>query len=61
MIWETPDGLYPELQTKNVSLGLNGKLLAPTVAVKKGYSIKNYNNTIQIGIPYNAEGAYRKV
>lgn len=61
MSWETPDVLYPGLQTTNFSFGLNGKLLQPTVAEKKGYVIDKYNNTVEIGVPYDAEGGYRKV
>lgn len=33
----------------------------PQVAEERGYVVEDDNNTVRIGIPYNAEGGYRKV
>ncbi|MEY6421641.1 hypothetical protein WJF60_23345, partial [Salmonella enterica subsp. enterica serovar Corvallis] len=60
MIWDTPEALYPSLGGTQISLGLNGKLGELAAAEQKGFIMARYNSTVQIGIPYNAEGGYRK-
>uniref|UniRef100_A0A3B5KUN0 ZP domain-containing protein n=1 Tax=Xiphophorus couchianus TaxID=32473 RepID=A0A3B5KUN0_9TELE len=60
MIWGTPEALYPSLGKTQISFGLNGNLMEQAAAVQKGFIMKRYNSTVQIGIPYNAEGGYRK-
>ncbi|MED6286219.1 hypothetical protein CHARACLAT_003602 [Characodon lateralis] len=60
MIWDTPEALYPSLGGTEISLGLNGKLMELAAAEQKGFIMARYNSTVQIGIPYNAEGSYRK-
>lgn len=61
MIWDTPEALYPSLGRTQISLGLNGNLVEQAAAEQKGFIMARYNSTVQIGIPYNAEGGYRKV
>ncbi|CAL1590912.1 unnamed protein product [Knipowitschia caucasica] len=60
MSWETPDVMYPGLHTTHLSFGLDGNLMQPAVAKTKGYVIEKYNNTVEIGIPYDAAGSDRK-
>ncbi|XP_012730224.2 uncharacterized protein LOC105934668 [Fundulus heteroclitus] len=60
MIWDTPEALYPSLGSTQISLGLNGNLVEEAAAEQKGFVMARYNSTVQIGIPYNAEGGYRK-
>ncbi len=60
MVWETPE-LYPGHDNTELNMGLNGELVEQPVAEERGYSVDTHNSTVQIGIPYNAEGVYRKV
>lgn len=63
-MWKTPEVLYPlvlDLHSTQVNAGVNGELVEQSVAEEKGYIVENNNNTIQISIPYTAEGGYRKV
>ncbi|PWA28810.1 hypothetical protein CCH79_00012948, partial [Gambusia affinis] len=60
MIWNTPEALYPSVGKTQISFGLNGNLMEQAAAVQKGFIMERYNSTVQIGIPYNAEGGYRK-
>ncbi|KAI9543320.1 hypothetical protein NQZ68_011969 [Dissostichus eleginoides] len=60
MMWETPEMLYPNLDGQQVNVGLKGELVAQPVAEERGYIVGKQNNTIQICIPENAEGRYRK-
>lgn len=64
MIWETPEGLHPlvaGLHETRINIGINGELLEQPVAEERGYIVETHNATIQLAIPYNAEGGYRKV
>lgn len=61
MVWETPEMLYPSLNSKRLNIGLNGELVEQPVAEERGYIVEKHNSTVQISIPYNAEGGYRKV
>ncbi|XP_051800087.1 uncharacterized protein LOC127532449 [Acanthochromis polyacanthus] len=58
--WETPQALYPRLDSAQISVGLNGELMMQSVAEKRGYIVDNRNTTVHISIPYNADGGYRK-
>ncbi|XP_054880421.1 uncharacterized protein LOC129354897 [Poeciliopsis prolifica] len=60
MIWDTPEALYPSLGKTQISFGLNGNLMDQAAAAQKGFIMGRSNSTVQIGIPYNAEGGYRK-
>uniref|UniRef100_A0A673D157 ZP domain-containing protein n=1 Tax=Sphaeramia orbicularis TaxID=375764 RepID=A0A673D157_9TELE len=59
MIWETPETVNPGLNTQQISVGLSGELMEQPVAEDRGYIIRKHNNTVQISIPYNAEGRHR--
>ncbi|XP_042368615.1 uncharacterized protein LOC121962425 [Plectropomus leopardus] len=60
MTWETPDELYPSLGDVQLNLGLNGELVEQPVAEERGFIVEKHNTTVQINIPYNADGGYRK-
>ncbi|XP_040887283.1 uncharacterized protein LOC121177134 [Toxotes jaculatrix] len=63
MMWETPEVLYPlvsGLHDTQVNVGVNGELVEQPVAEERGYIVKKHNTTVQISIPCNAEGGYRK-
>ena len=61
MVWDTPEALYPGLDGTHVGIGLNGELMEQSAAEERGYIVEKHNSTVQISIPYNAEGGYRKV
>ena len=64
MVWETPEQLHPLVSgphSTQVNIGVNGELVEQQVAEERGYVVERHNATIQISIPYNAEGGYRKV
>lgn len=61
MVWETPDMLYPSFSVVQVSVGLNGKLLEQPAAEKRGYTVQKHDSKFQIGVPFDADGRYRKV
>lgn len=64
LTWDTPEPLHclvSPLSDTEVSIGVNGKLVEPTVAEKRGYEVEKYNDTVFVSIPYNAEGGHRKV
>ncbi|XP_032367176.1 uncharacterized protein LOC116686313 [Etheostoma spectabile] len=64
IMWETPEVLHPLVSGHNqmqVNIGVNGELVEQPVAEKRGYIVKQHNSTVEISIPYEAEGGYRKV
>ncbi|XP_014264646.3 uncharacterized protein LOC106675141 [Maylandia zebra] len=63
MIWETSEllhSLVSPLNETEVSIGANGKLVEKKVAEERGYTVEKVNTTLQVSIPYKAEGGYRK-
>ncbi|KAM8747504.1 uncharacterized protein AB9X84_015496 [Acanthopagrus schlegelii] len=60
MVWETPEELYPSHDGTQLRVGLNGDLVEQPVAEERGYMVEEHNSTVQISIPCNAEGTYRK-
>ncbi|XP_061566193.1 uncharacterized protein LOC133420514 [Cololabis saira] len=60
MTWETPEALYPSLGGSQISVGLNGDIVEQAATEQRGFIMKKHNTTIHIGIPYNAEGGYKK-
>jgi len=44
-----------------ISVGLNGDLVEQAVAEQMGLIMDKRNTTVHIGIPYKAEGGYRRV
>lgn len=61
MFWSTPEALYASYNRSQISVGLNGELMKPETAAQKGFITEMRNSTITIGIPYNADGGFRKV
>ncbi|XP_029310865.1 LOW QUALITY PROTEIN: uncharacterized protein LOC115023772 [Cottoperca gobio] len=60
MVWETPEALYPTIEDQRLNIALHGELVDQQVAEDQGYIVENLNATIQISIPLDAEGGYRK-
>ncbi|XP_019951332.2 uncharacterized protein [Paralichthys olivaceus] len=63
MLWETPVVLQPlvsGLTNTQVNIGVSGELVAQPVAEERGYNVEKHNGSVEISIPYNAEGGYRK-
>ncbi|XP_030609903.1 uncharacterized protein LOC115797461 isoform X2 [Archocentrus centrarchus] len=60
MMWKTPEVLYPSIGGTQIRIGLNGDLLEQLIAQKKGYIVEKHKGTVHIGIPYKADGGYRK-
>ncbi|XP_033465018.2 uncharacterized protein LOC117245646 [Epinephelus lanceolatus] len=60
MMWETPDVPSATPGATQLNLGLNGELVGQPVAEERGYIVEKHNATVQISIPYNADGGYRK-
>lgn len=64
ILWEIPASWHPlvtSLQKTRTSVGVNGVLDEVKTAEERGFVVEDDNNTVRIGIPYNAEGGYRKV
>lgn len=64
IVWKTPQALHALVSGVNgsqISFGLNGELLERRTAEERGYSVDKLNATLEISIPYNTEGGYRKV
>uniref|UniRef100_UPI003AB0AA8A zona pellucida protein AX 4 n=1 Tax=Centroberyx gerrardi TaxID=166262 RepID=UPI003AB0AA8A len=65
LVWETPEVLHPlayglsGLESSQVNMGVSGGLLEQPIA-EKGYIMEKHGAKVQISIPYNAEGGYRK-
>ncbi|XP_041635526.1 zona pellucida protein AX 4 [Cheilinus undulatus] len=63
MMWQTPEVLHPLVSGQHamqINTGVNGEPVEQQVAEQRGYIVEKHNNTVQISIPYNAEGGYRK-
>lgn len=48
-------------QSKHIRLGVAGMLLEDSMAAARGLSVVQRGQKIQIGVPFGAEGGYRKV
>lgn len=63
-MWKTPEVLHSllsGLHNTQVNIGVNGEFLEQPVAEERGYIVEKHNGTVQLSIPYNADGGYRKV
>ncbi|XP_041821644.1 uncharacterized protein LOC121626955 [Chelmon rostratus] len=63
MMWQTPKVLHPLVSGPHetqFNICVNGELVQQPVAQERGYIVEKHNNTVQISIPYNAKGGYRK-
>ncbi|XP_029616039.1 uncharacterized protein LOC115198301 isoform X2 [Salmo trutta] len=66
LVWQTPTLLSPlvsglfGLESSNISMGVDGQLLDEPITAERGYSLDISDTTVQISIPFNAAGGYRK-
>ncbi|CAB1423933.1 unnamed protein product [Pleuronectes platessa] len=63
MVWETPELLNPlqsGLNNTEVNIGIRGELVQQPAAEERGFIVEKHDGLVEISIPYNAEGAYRK-
>ncbi|XP_045577673.1 uncharacterized protein [Salmo salar] len=66
LVWQTPTLLSPlvsvlsGLESSKISMGVAGQLLDEPITAERGYSLDIGDTTVQISIPFNAAGGYRK-
>nr|XP_029522652.1 uncharacterized protein LOC115133518 isoform X2 [Oncorhynchus nerka] len=66
LVWQTPTLLSPlvsglsGLESIKISMGVDGQLLDEPITTERGYSLDISDTTVQISIPFNAAGGYRK-
>uniref|UniRef100_A0A4W5KCV5 Zona pellucida protein AX 4 n=1 Tax=Hucho hucho TaxID=62062 RepID=A0A4W5KCV5_9TELE len=66
LVWQTPTLLSPlvselsGLESSKISFGVAGQLLDEPITAERGYSLDISDTTVQISIPFNADGGYRK-
>lgn len=48
-------------ESRSLSLGVEGLLLDESTTAARGFSVVQHGHLIQIGVPFGAEGGYRKV
>ncbi|CAJ1086212.1 uncharacterized protein LOC117807238 [Xyrichtys novacula] len=64
MTWATPEVLHPLVSNQQhqiqINIGVDGELVENSDAEDRGYIVEKHNTTVQISIPYDAEGGYRK-
>ncbi|XP_062372155.1 uncharacterized protein LOC134059708 [Sardina pilchardus] len=63
--WQVPTVVFPVsnhtgFETKDLRIGVSGKLLDPLVTADRGYSLSTEEGMVDIGIPFGAEGGYRQ-
>ncbi|XP_031441159.1 uncharacterized protein LOC105907156 [Clupea harengus] len=63
--WQVPAVMFPlsshaGFESKNISIGVNGRLLDPQITADRGYTLNIGEEIVDIGIPYGAEGGYRQ-
>lgn len=56
-----PLSSHAGFESKNISIGVNGRLLDPQITADRGYTLNIGEEMVDIGIPYGAEGGYRQV
>nr|XP_046185576.1 uncharacterized protein LOC124014520 isoform X1 [Oncorhynchus gorbuscha] len=66
LVWQTPTLLSPlvsglsGLESIKISMGVDGQLLDAPITTERGYCLDISDTTVQISIPFNAAGGYRK-
>nr|XP_019951331.1 PREDICTED: uncharacterized protein LOC109634918 [Paralichthys olivaceus] len=63
MVWETPELLHllaSGLNNTQVNIGVGGELMEQNAAEERGYIVEKHSRSLEISIPYTAEGGYRK-
>ena len=67
LIWDVPKVMSPLVGegvgygSRSLSLGVEGVLLDTTTAKNRGFSLVQQGHLVQIGVPFGADGGYRKV
>lgn len=65
VLWSLPRDLPPLVRPpfveKGLKLGVGGRYLSECVAHQRGYMIHDDNGTLEIRIPFGAEGGFLKV
>ena len=67
LLWDIPRVVTPLIgegagfESRSVSLGVEGLLLDEPTTAARGFSVVQQGHLIQIGVPFGAEGGYRKV
>lgn len=67
LLWDVPWAVTPlvgegaTFKSRNLSLGVGGVLLDESTLAVRGFSLVQQGSLNQIGIPFGAEGGYRKV
>jgi len=65
VLWSLPRNLpplvHPPFIEKGLKLGVGGRYLSECVAQQRGYMIHDNNGTLEIRIPFGAEGGFIKV
>ncbi|KAK6323235.1 hypothetical protein J4Q44_G00055740 [Coregonus suidteri] len=65
LVWETPTLLSPlvsgpsGLESSKIRMGVDGQLLDEPITTERGYRLEISDATVQISIPFNADGGYR--
>lgn len=67
LLWDVPQVVPPLVgeevgfESRSLSLGVDGLLLDERMAAARGFSVVQQRHLIQMGVPFGAEGGYRKV
>lgn len=65
VLWSLPRDLlplvHPPFIEKGLKLGVRGRYLSECVAHQRGYMIHDNNGTLEVRIPFGAEGGFIKV
>lgn len=65
VLWSLPRDLptlvHPPFIEKGLKLGVGGRYLSECVAHQRGYMIHNNNRTLELRMPFGAEGGFIKV
>lgn len=67
LLWDVPQVVSPLVgegagfESRSLRLGVEGVLLDESTIAARGFSMVQRGHLIQIGVPFGAEGGYRKV
>lgn len=67
LLWETPRIMTPLVhsgfgfESKQINVGVESQLLDEGTARARGYTLEVKGLMVQMGVPFGAEGGYRKV
>ncbi|XP_059212061.1 uncharacterized protein LOC131990882 isoform X2 [Centropristis striata] len=66
LLWDVPQIMSPLVgeeagfRSQSLNLGVEGVLLDPSTVADRGFSLVQQGRLVQIGVPFGAEGGYRK-